>query len=133
MNNSKKTGEAPVLSFTPISFDESRYNRGNKYWYATTLLKACQEQDLEPFEYPLAAYDLSVLNFKISNTDDFIWNMKRCMNADYQHPIILDDFGQVADGNHRVCKAILDGKRSILAYRLQHMPEPDFVIDDEKE
>lgn len=133
MKNNKKAGEAPVLSFSTLGFEESRYNRGNKYWNATTLLKACQDQSLEPFEYPLAAYDLSDLNFEIRNTDDFIWNMKRCMNADCQYPIILDELGQVADGNHRVCKAILDGKNTILAYRLQYMPEPDFVIDDEKE
>lgn len=128
-----KIGEPPVLDFGTLSFEESRYNRGNKYWMSTSLVKACQEQQLVAFEYPLAAYDLSNLNFEIKNADDFIWNMKRCMNADCSYPIILDELGLVADGNHRICKAILDGKRTILAYRLQTMPEPDFIIDDETE
>ena len=54
-------------------------------------------------------------------------------DADYvKYPIILDDLGQVADGNHRIAHAILDGKKSILAYRLINMPAPDYVETNNK-
>ena len=119
-------GLPPVLEFGSLSFEASNYQRGGKHWMATTLLRACKEQCLEPFEYPLAAYHLCDKCFQLDNMDDFIWQMKRTLDADYSKPIILDDYGQVADGNHRICHAILDGNSSIMAYRLQYMPKPDF-------
>lgn len=128
MGKKKVAGNPPVIHFGHLSFEEGRYRRGNKYWMATTLLRSCREQCLEPFEYPLAGYDMSNKYFDLNNTDDFIWQMKRVLEADYEkYPIILDDFGQVCDGNHRICHAILDGKSSVLAYRLISMPAPDFV------
>ncbi|HEV2392635.1 MAG TPA: hypothetical protein VG146_09760 [Verrucomicrobiae bacterium] len=43
------------------------------------------------------------------------------------HPIILDPEGRVMDGMHRVCKALIGGWKTIKAFRLSAMPEPDFV------
>lgn len=126
-----KPSKAPSINFGKLTFEESHYNRGDKWWNASTLLRACKEQGLEPFEYPVACYDMSVKYFELNNTDDFIWQMKRVLEADYKkYPIILDDYGQVADGNHRLCHAILDGKATVLAYRLQNMPPPDFVKEE---
>lgn len=119
---------APVISFEKFGFEESRYRRGNKVWLASTLLKACIEQGLEKFDYPVAAYDMTNKYFALDNMDDFCWHMRRTLAADYEsYPIILDDYGQVADGNHRICHAIVDGVSSVKAYRLQKMPEPDFT------
>lgn len=125
--------EPPVIDLGDFSFEESNYCRGNEHWMATTLLRECHRQGLEPFELPLAALDLSKLYFSVSSTDEFVWQMKRCLDSDYDHPIILDNLGQVADGNHRICKALLEGKRTILAYRLQSMPEADFIDNDKTE
>ena len=99
-----------------------------KYWMATTLLKAVKDQELEPFDYPVAAYDMSNRYFSLENMDDFCWQVRRTLAADYENnPIILDDMGQVADGNHRLCHAIIDGVATVKAYRLLSMPEPDFT------
>lgn len=99
---------------------------------AATLLKAVKDQELEPFDYPVAAYDMSNKNFSLENMDDFCRQMRRTLAADYEnYPIILDDLGQVADGNHRLCHAIVDGVAVVKAYRLQWMPEPDFVEEGE--
>lgn len=118
----------PVISFAKFDFEESRYHRGNKYWNATTLMKAVKDQELEPFDYPVACYDMSNKYFSLENMDDFCWQVRRTLAADYEnHPIILDDMGQVADGNHRLCHAIIDGVSSVKAYRLVNMPEPDFI------
>lgn len=120
--------ECPTISFAKFDFEESRYHRGNKYWLATTLLKAVKGQELELFDYPVAAYDMSNKYFSLENMDDFCWQVRRLLAADYENnPIILDDMGQVADGNHRLCHAIVDGVASVKAYRLYKMPEPDFV------
>lgn len=119
---------APVITLEKFEFEESRYHRGDKGWLATTLLKAVRDQNLEAFDYPVAAYDMSNRNFSLENMDEFCWQVRRTLAADYEtYPIILDDLGQVADGNHRICHAIIDGVTTVKAYRLQYMPKPDFV------
>jgi hypothetical protein len=40
--------------------------------------------------------------------------------------------GRVMDGMHRVAKAYLEGRQTILAVRLKTDPEPDFVGVDEE-
>lgn len=53
--------------------------------------------------------------------------------ADLAHPIILCPAGRVMDGMHRVVKAFLEGRRSLLAYCLPVLPEPDHVGMDPDE
>lgn len=125
--------EPPVVDMGVFEFGESNYTRGKEHWMAFTLYRACHNECLEPFELPLAGLDLSVLHFSVSSADEFIWQMKRCMNCDTNIPIILDNLGQIADGAHRVCMAIAEGKKTILAYRLQKMPEPDFIDETKTE
>lgn len=122
---------APKVEFENFTFEESQYKRGEKVWLATTLLRAVKEQKLESFDFPLAAYNMLNIGFRVENADDFIWQMKRTLNADYNYPIVLDDYGQVADGFHRICHAIYDGKTIIKAYRLKKMPPADYTEPDE--
>lgn len=123
--------KAPKVEFENFTFEESRYKRGSDIWYATTLMRAVKEQKLEPFDYPLAAMNLSILGFKVENNDDFCWHCKRVLNADYNIPIILDSLGEIADGYHRAIHAILDGKATIKAYRLKYMPPIDCSENNE--
>ena len=51
--------------------------------------------------------------------------------TDLRYPIILGADGRVMDGMHRVAKAYLEGRRTVLAVRLEVDPEPDFVGVDE--
>lgn len=52
--------------------------------------------------------------------------------TDLRYPIILGADGRVMDGMHRVAKAYLQGRGTILAVRLEVDPEPDFVGVDEE-
>ena len=47
--------------------------------------------------------------------------------TDLKHPIILSQDGRVMDGMHRVCKALIEGKGTILAVRFEVDPEPDHI------
>jgi len=47
------------------------------------------------------------------------------------YPIILTPKGAIADGRHRLAKAILNGDSTIMVKRLSWMPEPDLVFDEE--
>jgi hypothetical protein len=51
--------------------------------------------------------------------------------AELKYPIILGADGRVMDGMHRVAKAYLQGRGTILAVQLEVDPEPDFVGVDE--
>lgn len=42
-------------------------------------------------------------------------------------PIILSQDGLVMDGMHRVCKALIEGRETILAVRFDVDPEPDYI------
>jgi len=48
----------------------------------------------------------------------------RVRDADLSYPIILTPKGCIADGCHRLVKALRTGQETILAVRLTSMPEP---------
>ena len=52
---------------------------------------------------------------------------KLIAETDLSYPIILDPEGRVMDGMHRVCKALIEGRTSVKAVRLEVLPEPDFI------
>jgi len=48
-------------------------------------------------------------------------------DTDLSHPIVLAQDGRVMDGMHRVCKALIEGRKTIRAVRFDVDPEPDCV------
>jgi hypothetical protein len=52
---------------------------------------------------------------------------KLIVETDLAHPIILGADGRVMDGMHRVCKALMLGKKEISAVQFDRDPEPDHV------
>ena len=115
-----------------FSFEESGYERGKYYWKAQTLYDYVKENKLKPFRLPLAGVDLSKAYkpFDNYNLDSIIYQIKRVNNCDIKIPIILDNIGQIADGLHRVVKAISMDMEYIMAYRLTDMPTPDEITEN---
>lgn len=95
------------------------YVEGNIRYCVSELVELSKE--LTPFDYPVEAFDLSRTPWDMYNLNDFIDNMKRVKECN-DDPIILTPLGQIADGNHRMCKAIIEGKKSIKAIRLTELP-----------
>ena len=54
-------------------------------------------------------------------------HMRLIDEVDLSYPIILDQDGRVMDGMHRVCRALREGKESLLAVRFAATPDPDFA------
>lgn len=104
------------------------YDDGHNIWSTMKLHKAAE--GLEPFDVPLASIDLSRRPWGDMNLSSLIHHMKRINESDLSFPIIFDDEGILADGYHRVCKAIMEGKETIKAVRLFKMPEPDRKSDN---
>lgn len=125
------SNKAPKVYISDMSFGESCYVRGKYKWKASDLYDFVKSEGLKPFDLPLAAVRLIDADvFNLDSLDAFIFQCKRVLNCDTSIPIIIDDYGQIADGYHRVCKAILDGKTHIKAYRLRRMPEKYELVED---
>lgn len=113
-----------------VNLSESGYRSAwtGAEWDAETLIRAAKEQGCEPFDYPLGFVDLTMAcMFPIDPfcLDDFAHHLKRCMQTDLEHPIILGPLGNILDGFHRLAKAVALDMDVIKAVRLREMPNPD--------
>lgn len=115
----------PILELNDVSVKESAYILGEKQWNASTLIDCVKRENCAVFDMPIVGLNLSETPFSLRHLKDFCFQMNRVNKTDLQYPIILDPLGNVADGNHRICKAILEGRKTIKAVRLTKMPTPD--------
>lgn len=110
-----------------MSFEESEYRRGDKVWKAQTLCDFAKAKEYPVMNMPLWNIDLTTEPFECNQLHSFIFQCKRVRDCSLDYPIILDEVGQIADGYHRLCKAILEGRETIKAIRLLEMPAPDRI------
>lgn len=113
-----------------MTFSESEYRRGDKVWKARTLCDFAKAREYPVRDMPLWNIDLAVEPFECSQLHSFIFQCKRVRDCSLDYPIILDEVGQIADGYHRLCKAILEGRKTIKAIRLLEMPAPDRIEEE---
>ena len=116
-----------IDTISRCSFKESEFYRGENVWKAETLYLFAKAKKYPVRDLPLWAVDLSDKAFSCNNLSQFIFQCRRVQETSLEYPIILDDFGQIADGYHRLCKAILEGRKTIKAIRLEEMPAPDRI------
>lgn len=113
----------PKVNIQKTKLSDNYFQDGGYKYSAFKLIE--HSKQFEEFDLPLAGMDLSTLAWDIKDMDDFIWHARRCVDTDLNYPIILDSLGRVCDGWHRVCKAIVMGKTTIKAIRLETMPSYD--------
>lgn len=104
---------------------DSGYEEGEKFWKATTLYKAAEEQKCKLYTVDLMSRDLDFNIWRELNLIHLAEHINRVTNCSLEHPIILSPYGEILDGNHRVLKALCEGKTKLKAYRLKSMPKPD--------
>lgn len=66
----------------------------------------------------LEVYNLRVDNFKCETLFEFLTHYKLVDKANLKYPVIINQEGQVVDGRHRVCKAILKWMKEINAIQI---------------
>ena len=110
-----------------MKFEESEFHRGKNVWAAETLYLFAKAKEYPVQDLPLWAINLSDEPFNASDLNSFIFQCRRVQDCSLEYPIILDNYGQIADGYHRLCKAILEGRETIKAIRLEEMPAPDRI------
>ena len=103
---------------------------GNQYygkWSVARLIEL--SKDLPIFEAPIAAI---ATDYTLTDECDlrvFAAHMKKVLDANLEHPIVLAANGVIMDGRHRLAKALLEGRTTIKAVRFEMGPEPDRVTD----
>ena len=131
--NQKQRDSYPDLSLTLADrwLADQMYVAGNFGWAVEDLWDAAAK--LPVYEVPLVGFDIDIMpwdgvgrNFK-----DFLAHVQLVKKADLKYPIILTPSGSIADGRHRLAKAIIDGHSTIKIVRLVDMPEPTVVYDPE--
>jgi hypothetical protein len=105
---------------------------GRKYkWYVKRLWQLAK--DLPQFEYEVASFKGFDQDFwfgdRIKPTiANVLAHHQKIQNADLSFPIIISEDGLIMDGVHRICKADLEGRKTIPAVRFIKNPEPDEII-----
>jgi hypothetical protein len=104
---------------------------GAQAWAVETLWAAAK--DLPAYEVPLIGMNIDITPWD-SVTDDFLTylsHVKLILDADLSYPVILTPSGVIADGRHRIGKAVVQGLTKISVVRLPYMPEPDLFYNDD--
>lgn len=115
------------IPISDMTFKESHFNGDGNTWKAESLYDYIKAKEYEPFDLDLRAVNLTADTFESAGLYNFIFQCKRVMNCDKAIPIILGSRGEICDGYHRICRAILDGDQTIKAYRMEKMPPPDYA------
>lgn len=124
-----KTNDIPKVVIDKYDLSDNFYNARGKKWNVSNLIQYCKENNLKSFDLPLAAINLSGMPWEDLNCiAHFIDHMKQALDTDLNFPIIIDSYGVVADGWHRIAKAIVNGHKTIKAVRLESMPTPSAII-----
>ena len=115
----------------PVKEKHSTIRDGKRLvWYTEKLW--LKTRSLVPFEIELSSIreldqDCWFGQGRKPTLREIAGHCKRINTATMEWPIILNADGSLMDGGHRVCKALLEGRRTIRAVRFDSMPDPDEV------
>lgn len=125
---SKKNNPATYL-YEPLDINDHNYcNYGHKY-KVSDLIEESKKYEI--FDLDLSSIDLSARPWEfVLRIQDLADHFLRVMNANLDYPIILDDYGYICDGWHRVMKALIENHKTIKAIRLLSMPKGEKVSDE---
>ncbi|NBB81690.1 MAG: hypothetical protein GVY36_19990 [Verrucomicrobia bacterium] len=124
----KASGSPPKVEMASADPLQDYYQRGGNLYSVARIVD--EAKDLTPFDVPVASLDVSGVPFDELSLLEMAWHCRKVVDADLRYPIILDWDGCVADGRHRIVRALMDGRKTIKAVRLQHQMTPCSVEDE---
>lgn len=105
---------------------DNTYQDGDKVWIVTNII--ARAKDLAPFDLPLAAiYSGSEVWPAVGSAYGIAHHVRRALDVDTNHPIIMCQQGFIMDGWHRVLRALIEGKTTIKAVRFVETPPYDYL------
>jgi hypothetical protein len=115
----------PAVKIDGCAVADNTFRDGDKVWSVPSLI--VRAKDLVPFDLPLAAiYSGSEVWAPVGSAYGVAHHVRRALDVDTSHPIILDEAGFIMDGWHRVLRALIDGKPTIKAVRFDKTPPHDY-------
>lgn len=110
-----------------VKFDEQKCQLGKHEWSVPRLVKL--SENLPVMEIPLD--HLNVYNtYEKLTLRQMAMHFKAVADANMYYPIILDEDGEIMDGRHRLTRAMMEGRKSIMVVRFDENPEPCKIIGD---
>lgn len=114
------------VAITGVKLSENTFVSGEKVWIVANLIEHAKA--LEVFDLPLAAvYSGCAVWEPVSSAYGLAKQMRRVLDVDTSHPVILDQEGFIMDGWHRVARALIEGKSTIKAVRFIETPPHDYT------
>lgn len=99
-------------------------SRKGSRWNIQDLMAAVKDEPA--FELPVKFIDISVHKFDADDLFEFAQHMKHCLEADLSYPIIMDHRGRIIDGRHRIVKALVEGRATILCKKIPYGVNPTY-------
>ena len=122
----------PIVKLDGCAVYENTYSHDGKVWSVANLI--ARAKDLVEFDLPLVALHLDVEVWTPVGTPLGIgFHVRRALDVDTAHPVILSAEGFIMDGWHRVLRALIDGKPTIKAVRFAVTPPHDYSAPGEKQ
>lgn len=112
----------PLIKFRDPEPLQDYYNGDGKSYSVARLIDDCK--DLKPFDCPIASLNVGTAIWSGESLLSLARHVQKVNDADLTKPIILDWDGCIADGRHRLIKAIIKGRKTIKAVRMTWKPEP---------
>lgn len=129
MSKQTPTPEWPVVGIPRFwaqgGRDEIVHGLGDRRWKIQDLRNAVKDEPV--FEVPLAFLDLARQDFGTEGgLITFAQHMLHVNEADLSHPIIVDQWGTILDGRHRIVKALMEGHTTIKAVKVPDGTQPTY-------
>lgn len=119
----------PKVTFRNAEPLQDYYQLGDEYYSVARLID--ETKHLTPFDVPIASLNLDDPTWNGENLYGIAFHVKKVYDADLSFPIIIDWDGRIADGRHRIIKAIVKGRRTIKAVRMTWKITPDRIDKDD--
>lgn len=104
-----------------IPFAQQECNLGKAVWSVPRLVQL--SSSLPTITIPLDALNLNCTEY-VCNMREMVAHTEQIASANMDHPILLDEDGEIMDGRHRIMYALCHGHATIKAKRFDTNPTP---------
>ena len=101
---------------------------GRAFWYTERLWR--EAADLPVNNVPIddvPELDMNCWFREPPTCREIAEHARQILDADLSFPIILSSDARLMDGGHRLARAWLEGRTTVLAQRFERDPEPDYI------
>ncbi len=110
--------------------EENVNSWGGRVWRIRDLRAAAAGQPV--FDLPLSVIPLREHSFDCPDIVEFARHVKHVNDVGLEDPVIMDEYGWIVDGRHRIVRALVEGKTTLRCVKLPAGLTPSFYRTDSK-